>query len=383
MRPSAHGSTARTTPLRVVHGIDGFGVGGTELNAIRTLESLDRSRFDLTVVALQETGPLRERYDRAGIPVRSFPMPSLCSRAAALRAAELFRWLRQVRPDVVHCHDLYTNMFVAPLARLAGVRRTITSRRWSDELLPTRMHLVANRLAYGISHVVLANSGILAASLIRDDAIRAGKVVVVENFIDDDGFRLLPPGARASARAALGIPPDAVVAVAVARFRPEKDLVSLVRASCRVAAIRPDFHLLLVGSGPCEAQLRSAAAALAISDRVHFAGLMVGPPSPHQLGEFSVLCSLHEGFPNSIIEAMAVGNAVIATAVGGVPEAVEDNHTGILVPPGAVDSLVRAIARLSSDDCLRRRLGDNGRERVKAHYSSATVLSKLSRLYDA
>ena len=81
-------------------------------------------------------------------------MPSLCSRAAALRAAELFRWLRQVRPGVVHCHDLYTNIFVAPLARLAGARLTITSRRWSDELLPTRMHLVANRLAYGISHVV-------------------------------------------------------------------------------------------------------------------------------------------------------------------------------------------------------------------------------------
>jgi glycosyltransferase involved in cell wall biosynthesis len=283
----------------------------------------------------------------------------------------------------VHCHDLYTNIFVAPLARLAGVRLTITSRRWSDELLPTRMHRTANRLAYGISHLVLANSGTLAASLIRDDAIRVEKVVVVENFIDDEGFRLLPLAARASARAALGIPPDAIVAVAVARFRPEKDLLSLLRASGRVAAVRRDFHLLLVGSGPCEAELRSAAAALAISDRVHFAGLMVGPPSPHQLGEFSVLCSLHEGFPNSIIEAMAVGNAVIATAVGGVPEAVEDNHTGILVPPGAVDALAGAMAQLASDECLRRRLGDNGRERVKARYSSATVLSKLSRLYEA
>jgi glycosyltransferase involved in cell wall biosynthesis len=274
-------------------------------------------------------------------------------------------------------------MFVAPVARLAGVRLTITSRRWSDELLPTRIHLLANRLAYRISHVVLANSDILAASLVRHRAVGAQKVVVVENFIDDEGFRLLPRTARASARAALGIPPEGIVAVAVARFRPEKDLLTLLRASGRVAAIRPDFHVLLVGSGPCEEQLRSAAAELAISDRVHFAGLMVGPPSAHQLGEFSVLCSLHEGFPNSIIEAMAVGNPVVATAVGGVPEAVEDNHTGILVPPGAVDELARAMAQLSSDACLRRRLGDNGRERVKARYSSTAVLSKLARLYEA
>jgi glycosyltransferase involved in cell wall biosynthesis len=220
--------------------------------------------------------------------------------------------------------------------------------------------------------VVLANSETLAASLIQSHNVSAGKVVVVRNFVDDAAFKLLPRESRALARAALGIPADAVTAVAVARFRPEKDLVSLLRASAPVAAIHANFHVLLVGSGPCERQLRLAAAELGITDRVHFAGLMVGPPSLHQLGDFSVLCSLHEGFPNSVIEAMAVGNAVIAIAVGGVPDAVKDNQTGMLVAPGAVDQLSRAMAHLTSSAYLRNQLGNHGRESAK--------LSTLQRL---
>ena len=366
--------------LHVVHCIDNFEIGGTELNAIRTLERLDRDQFDLTLVALNEDGPLRCRYDRAGIRVHSFPLPNLYGIVAIRRAAALVSWMRRTRPDVVHCHDRYTNIFVTPLARLVGVPLTITSRRWWTAM-PRRAHGLGNRWAYRMSHLVLANSPAVARLLCDSDGIDPRKIVVISNFVDDAAFEMLDRQERAAARQAFGIPEDAVVGVIVAMLRPVKDHLSLLRAAAQLAPRRPELHLFLVGIGPSESELRAAARELGIVDRVHFAGYLPSSPNPHQFAEFSVLCSLHEGFPNSIIEAMAAGNPVIATSVGGIPDAVENEVTGILVQPGAPKELAAAIDRLLGDVELRMRFGQAGRERAKARYRAEVVVGGLARLY--
>ena len=337
------------------------------------------SDFDLRLVALNDTGSLRARVDKAGIPVDVFSFPSLGSITAIRRAAQLIQWLRIIKPDVVHCHDVYTNLFVAPCARLAGVPMVITSKRWWT--VSSWIYKRGNQLAYRLSHRVLANSAAVARLLTDIEGVAHEKIVILPNFVDDAAFEVIANEDRRAARQSFGIPEGSLVVTAVAVFRPEKDLETLIRATAMLRARHPTLHVLLVGTGPCSEDLRKAAATHGVGDRIHFSGYLAGPPNPHQYGDIAVLCSLHEGFPNSIIEAMAAGRPVVATAVGGIPDAVQDGITGLLVSPRSPADLAAAIDRLIVDEGLRRSMGDAGRERARTDFAAKPVLERLSQLY--
>jgi len=109
-------------PIRVVYCIDNMQIGGTELNALRTAERLDRRKFSVSVVCIRDNGPLLARYKDAGIPVHTFPMKSLLGLEAMQQAVRLIRLLRTERAEIVHSHDAYTSVFGTICARLAGVR---------------------------------------------------------------------------------------------------------------------------------------------------------------------------------------------------------------------------------------------------------------------
>lgn len=363
--------------IKVVHCISNFRIGGTELNMVRTLERLDRSEFDVRVVALQDDGPLRERISRLAIPIEVFSFARANSPLST--AARLISWLRRFAPDVVHCHDRYSNTFVVPQARLAGVPLVIASRRWWTAM-PGGFYRTGNRLAYRLAHRVIANSPAVARLLV-DEAVPAGRIVVVPNFVDQESFAELAPEAICEARRSFGIPEGAFVVTAVAILRPEKDLQSLIRAVGLLAPGHPDLHLLLVGSGPSEHALRDEAASAGLTDRVHFAGHLPQAPNPHQFGDLSVLCSLHEGFPNSIVEAMAAGKAVVATDVGGIPDAVSEGRTGLLVPPATPSALAAAIERLIGDRELRECMGNAAKAEARRAYRADTVITKLQSIY--
>lgn len=364
----------------MVQCIDSFGAGGTELNLVRTLERIDQSRFDLSLLALNDQGALRDRVRRLGIPVEVFPFPRLNSFAALGQAAHVTSWLRTRRPDVVHTHDRYTNLFVTPCARLARVPLIVTSRRWWTAM-PHWVYGPGNNAAYRMSHRIIANSARVARLMSDAEGVPAARIVTLPNFLNDDAFDPMPEETRLQARRAFGVPDDAVVVTAVAVLRPEKNLETLVEAIARLGDSPIDIHLLLVGSGPCEAALKQAVTAHRVEHRVHFTGFLSSPPSPHQFGDIAVLCSLHEGFPNSIIEAMAAGKPVVATDVGGIPDAVEDGRTGLLVPPRSSDRLAAAIGRLAADAALRKAFGDAGLAKAREAYRASVVLRRLEGVY--
>src|SRR4029077_5176336 len=126
---SAPGALSRA--IRLAYCIDSFNIGGTELNAVRTVEALDRRRFQVTVFHLHETGPLRARYEALGLQLLHLPIGRLYSARTARQGGGFLRLLRREGIEIVHTHDLYTNIFAAPWARLAGCR-VIASRRWLD-----------------------------------------------------------------------------------------------------------------------------------------------------------------------------------------------------------------------------------------------------------
>jgi glycosyltransferase involved in cell wall biosynthesis len=356
-----------------------MGIGGTELNAVRVAERLDPSRFELSVACLRDDGPLLARYQDAGIRVDRFPITSLAG-ASALREGLRFRsFLRRERVDVVHAHDRYTNAFAIPWARLAGVRVTIASKRWGAI---GRAHRIANRVAYSLARRVLANSSRVAESLVTDDGVTKRRVVAIPNFVDDDAFAAPSTEWIHRTRARLGVAPDTLVVGIVANLRMVKDHATLIRAFSELGDAHESAILVLVGSGDEEQTLRRLAAQCGVENRVIFAGTLPNSPNLHHLFDLSVLTSLSEGFPNSLVEAMAAGKAVVATDVGGVADAVEDGITGLLVPAANRRQLSNAIRRLLDDPALRESMGAQGRQRARDHFSASSVIPLIERLYE-
>jgi glycosyltransferase involved in cell wall biosynthesis len=169
----------------------------------------------------------------------------------------------------------------------------------------------------------------------------------------------------------------------VARLSPIKDHRSLITAVALLAPEFPTLLLVLIGSGPNRSELEAFAAAEGVASIVRFAGMREPPPNLHSLFDVSVLCSLSEGFPNSVVEAMAAGRPVVGTAVGGVPDAVRNGENGTLVPVQDPPALAAALAPLLRDSELRRRMGAAGRQIAREEFSASTVLPRIATLYRA
>jgi glycosyltransferase involved in cell wall biosynthesis len=366
----------RVHPIRVGYCIDSFDIGGTELNAVRTVEALDRQRFAVTVFHFHANGPLRARYEALGVRLIHLPIGRLYSPRTALQGVRFVRLLHREAIQVVHTHDLYTNIFAAPWARLAGCR-VIASRRWLDAA-PRPGLRPLNRWSYRFAHRVLTNSALVGKSLVANEGVPATRVIELPNFLGERAFHHLDAQARSAQRQQWGVPPGAFVAGAVARLTPTKNHEMLIRA---LALLQSDVHVVLVGDGPSRPALEQLARQLQVESRVHFAGQVVGSTNLYQFLDAGVLCSRSEGFPNSLIEALAAECPVIATPVGGVPEVITDGETGFLVPVDDSQALARRLRELRADAVLRARLSAAGLAAVRIKYHQSVVIAQLEALY--
>lgn len=375
-----HGELRLKNQIRVVFCLDNMRIGGTELNAVRTAEGLDRDRFDIRVVTLQQDGPLRARYDQAGIPVLHLPIANLYGPSTLRQGLRLRRMLSREKIDVFHSHDVYCNIFGGPWARMAGVPAVIESRRWWDSL-PRPSLRIANRMAYRWAHCVVANSPAVANLVEHVDGVDRDRIAIIPNFVDEQAFDPLDPAERSRLRERLGVPLDATVVGMIARLAPVKDHSSLLKAMSMLHPRLPDVWCVLVGDGESRHALGREAEALGIGHRVAFAGAQPHHPNLNHLFDVAVLCSRNEGFPNSVVEAMAAGTPVVATAVGGVPDAIDDGVTGRLVPVSNPAALASAIEELVQRPDTARALGAAGQAYARVRHASAEVLGQLGALY--
>ncbi len=369
--------------IRIAFAVDSFRIGGTELNAARTAIRLDPERFELVVLCLREEGELRAEYARANIPVVHFPIGPLLSMRTAREGWRLAKFLRARRIQILHAHDVYTNCFAVPWARFASVPTVIASRRyWHTVPRPELRYL--NRVAYRFAHRVLANSPSVARLLTTEEGVSPSRVLTVPNFVEADAFDPPPPEQLASLRSRLGSDGSDRIPVIgiVARLDPVKDHETLLRAAKALKDRGHVFRLVIVGDGDRRGALEALSRELGVARLVHFAGQLASRPNPNALFDVSVLCSTAEGSPNSILEAMAAGRPVVATRVGGIPDAVDEGRTGLLVNPGDHDALALALEALLTDEGRRLALGAAGRERAREMYGERSVLRTLEDTYE-
>lgn len=337
--------------LRVLQLLPEFGVGGAEMMVVNLMLHLDPERYEVRAVTFFDPRGTRFEGELAahGLEVRYLGKrlgfdPRLFRR--------VHREVREFEPQVLHSH-----LAVLPYALPAYLAsRTVPAFHTVHNLVEQeadRAGRSAARLLFGWRVQPVA-----VAATVRDGVKRMYGVdaPVIRNGIDLAPLRAAADQ-RSAWRRATGLPDSAFVFACVARLMPQKNHALLLAAFAGVARAVPAARLLLVGDGALRQTLEAQATALGITHAVTFLGVRDDVPAVLAAADAFVLASDFEGNPLSVMEALAAGKPVIATAVGGVPELVTHERNGLLVAQGDGASLTAAMLGLATSPALAQRLG--------------------------
>lgn len=358
--------------MRVLHVLGERGLSGGEVQ-LRYLLAHLAARGHENLLLLQPGARFAAIAAELAIPVELVRMRGA---ADPLAIAALRRALRRARPDLVHlaCSRAHKLGALAMLGRGTPVR--VATRRMDYRL---RRGAVSRWLYGRAVHRAVVVSDAIAAELLRVGVARQ-RIVRIYEGVDAEALSDVRRRRR-DVLARLEWPADAEVVLCAASLRPRKGQIHLLRAFARVAGAAPRARLLLAGEGTERERLQAEVQRLELGARVSLPGQL---PREDALGVADLACipSLHEGLSVFSLEAMAAGLPVLASAVGGLPEAVAHEVTGILVPAGDEPAWTAALQRLLADEGLRRRLAEGGAARVRARFTAARMAAETEALYE-
>ena len=290
----------------------------------------------------------------------------------------LHRVFKEFRPDIVHTHVHVMRYAFPSLVYFKPRLMVHTVNNIAEcEIEPRARWL--QRLVYRRGVIPVAVAREVAASLERVYGI--GNSPVVWNCIPIDLYAS-PQIPREVWRAKQGFSEEDVLFVCVARFAPQKNHALLISAFAKGPALDPKTHLVLAGQGVLRAQLQMSLNQLGLTSRVHFLGLRTDIPDVLGAADIFTLSSDYEGNPLSVIEAMAAGLPVVSTAVGGVPELLQDGKEGFIVQPGHVEQLSEAMMTLFKDRDLRRTMRAAAALRARENFNVSAMVTAYEKLYD-
>jgi glycosyltransferase involved in cell wall biosynthesis len=367
-------------PVRVTYVIDKLHRAGAQVHLGQLAAGLDRRRVQAEVVCLLEGGPVADELRARGIPVEILGLGVLYAPRGLAGVARLARRLRRSRPDVLHTYLVSSNIFGAVAGRLAGVPAVVTSRRDTGFSRNRRLELFEEWLVNPLVDRVVAVSPAIADSTRRERGLRPERILTIENGVD---LAALEPGLRRrdETRRSWGLSAEDAAVGVVGHLSPIKGHADFLHAAALVAAAHRRVRFFVVGDGPLRSSLEALARDLGIADRVAFMGAR--DDVPRQLGmlDLVVVPSHAEGMSNALLEAMAMGRPVVATAVGGNVDVVRDGVTGLLVPPREPTALAGALAELLADPTVGAALGAAARCRVRQELSLDRMLRRYEELY--
>jgi glycosyltransferase involved in cell wall biosynthesis len=369
-----------TRRIRLLALIEATSITGPAKNLLQFAELVRESGWDPGIdveLACFDRGGANTFLEAArarGFPVHAIPEKGALDFGVRVLLRKL---IDEVRPDVLQTHAVKGHF----LARLAGLpaRAPWIAFHHGYTWTSPRVHLYnqLDRWSLRATRQVITVSQPFRAELMAK-GVPGARIEVLHNAIDPDWGRLDP--ARAAAlRAELGIPESRRVLLIVGRLSREKDHLTLVRTVARL--IPHDPHLLIVGDGPERTSIEREAAALDLTGRVTFTGLVKSAEPYYGLADIAVLSSRTEGSPNALLEAMAARVPVVATRVGGIPEIVTDGESALLVPPSEVEPLAAALDRLLADRDLASHLADRAAAVVRERHSPRQRARRLWEIY--
>jgi glycosyltransferase involved in cell wall biosynthesis len=360
-----------TGPLKVLWLSKGLGRGGAERLIVDSAHLIDRSRFDVHVAYLL---PHKDLFvDEIRPAVSNVVCLARGTRDPAW-PLRLRRYLDEHQIDVVHSHSPLPGAFARVISGHGRLLVHTEHNMWDRYHWATRL---ANAATFPKNRAVIAVSEGVAASIHRR-CLRGG--VEPEVVIHGTSSRRVHrgPAARLRARELLGLDPTTFVAGSVGNFTPKKDHANMLEAFAAVRRTLPGARLVLIGSGPLEADLRRRAGLPDLAGSVDFTGTRDDVEVLLAGLDVFVMSSRYEGLPIALLEAMSSGVPPVATRVGGIPEVVLDGESGRLVEPGDPGALATAILQLAADPAERERLGESA-----IHASSSCDLESAVRSLEA
>jgi glycosyltransferase involved in cell wall biosynthesis len=354
--------------LRVAIVAGTLGCGGAERQLYYIVRALKSAGAEATVVCLTQGEQWEEPIRALGVPVYNVPRRS--SRAGRLLGA--VSAVRDFRPDVVQSMHFYTNVHAA-VGGWVQHKPSVGAIRSNVDAEVLDVGALFGRMCLRWPTILAANSRSAMWTAARS-GVADQRLVLLRNVVDCAALPERPDQ------------PTTTVSkfVFVGRLSREKRVDVLLEACAICAGTGLSFECVIVGDGPVRPALEAQSHRLSLADgRVTFLGEQRDMMSVYHGSDICVLASDHEGTPNVLLEASACGLPVIATRVGGVPDAVDDGVTGVLVQPGDADALAEAMANLAVDTQLRRVMGQAGRAKMLREYDLAGLPQLLSRLYAA
>lgn len=373
--------------IKIMHVITGLSTGGAETMLCKLLSGMDKSRFNCTVVSLTEKGPLTGKITAMGIPVeavnmrRGVPDPRGVWKLKSL--------IRKQKPDIVQTWMYHSDLIGGISSRLAGHIPVIWNIRQSN-LDPGASKKTTRLTARACAML----SGLIPEKIIccseSSRQVHAGlgydesKMIIIPNGFDLKAFRH-DENARISVRKELGISADSLLLGMVARFDPQKDHATFVRAAEKITGSGSDAYFVLCGKDVnwynevLSGWIRDAG----LSERF----FLLGPRTdiPRLTAAMDVAClssAFGEGFPNILGEAMACGVPCVATDIGDSAEIVGD--TGRIVPAKNPEAFARACrALLDSGPAERARLGSRARKRIADTFELSKIINRYEQLYQS
>lgn len=371
------GSAAAAEECTVMLLTVGLTIGGTEGQLLDLASRFDRRRFSVVVCALKGEGPVAHAMRERGIRVVTLNGFGAWDVRVLYR---LFRLVRQERPAILHAFLGLANLAASLVGRLLGIPVVIWSYR-DVEIWKTRAHWLVDRAGARWAGAITCCSDAVRQFVLAHLDGDESKLLTIHNGIDLEAFR----SPHVASRSELSLREGGLVVGTVSRLdEPKKGLTVLLHALADLAGRDglPPWQCLLVGDGPARERLETLAAQLGLSERVVFAGVRHDVASVLAAMDLFVCPSLYEGFGIAIVEAMAAGRPVVASAVGGIPEIVVNQDTGLLVPPGNAAALADAMAALLTRPDRAQAMGLRGRERAREKFSIETAVLRHQQLYE-
>ncbi|HEY8610215.1 MAG TPA: glycosyltransferase family 4 protein [Roseomonas sp.] len=365
---------ARPVPVLFVHFGDSD-IRGSEQQLLDLLGALDRSRYHPVLWCNGEA--LAEAARALDVTTHRTPLAFFFS--ASSSAFQWRTWWEQLRVAralvaqhgirLLHANSGAPVQWLMPVAR--SLRLPVLAHLHAPYLRRDRLVLLLHQAALAVGVSRATTEGLLA------DGMTSARVRLIPNGIDPARLRPLRPGAL---RAELGIPAEDLVIGSVGSLITRKGPDVLLAAFARLA--HPSAWLILAGSGPERERLEAMTDALGVAPRVRFVGNVEEPGVVYDAMDIHVLASRSEAFGLVLVEAALSGVPNIGSAVGGIPEVIDDERTGLLVPPDDAEALAGALGRLARDPGLRARLAVAGHEDAEARFTVSRMARDLSAAYD-
>lgn len=357
---------------KILYMVDNLNIGGAQTQLARLVNGLGDAEFDLRVLCLGDFhDSLIQLIGRERVAV--FPMRCIWKPAFWISYGKVKQSIRANKPDIVHTYLNTSNVFGAYAARQARVPVIVTSRRDMGHFRSNRIAAM-ERWSNKFCQKVVCVSEAVRQQTMSNERLDAGKAVVLYGGVNTEVFRRTPGPCASGTKLKVGM--------VAAMDRPMKGHADFLKAAREVHQQNPTVEFILVGDGSLRAELERYVQQQDLGDVVIFKGQSADVQREMQDFDIFVMPSHSEGFSNAVLEAMAMGIPVLANALEGNLEILEDRETGLLVEPRNASQMAGLILHYADRPAELRAMGEKARAKIEGHFTLKHMVERYKTFYN-